>query len=462
MLITFSYFYNFEQFIGKLKYLNMTFSKKLKRLPDFSGVPNLEKLILKGCDGLTEVHPSLLHHKKVVLMNLEDCKSLKSLPGKLEMSSLEKLILSGCCEFKILPEFGESMENLSMLALEGIAIRNLPSSLGSLVGLASLNLKNCKSLVCLPDTIHRLNSLIILNISGCSRLCRLPDGLKEIKCLKELHANDTAIDELPSSIFYLDNLKTSTGFRFPTSLWNLPSLRYINLSYCNLSEESIPDYLRHLSSLKSLDLTGNNFVYIPSTISKLPKLHFLYLNCCQKLQLLPEISSSMTELDASNCDSLETTKFNPAKPCSVFASPRQLSYVEKKINSFIEGLCLPSARFDMLIPGKETPSCYADPPELCNHEIDCCLFSSNAKLFVTTRTLPPMNPYLPHLYILYLSIDQFRDRILKDDYWSENGIEFVLKCYCCHSLQIVKCGCRLVCKQDVKDWNKVMNQFNES
>ncbi|RHN46999.1 putative leucine-rich repeat domain, L domain-containing protein [Medicago truncatula] len=208
MLITFSYFYNFEQFIGKLKYLNMTFSKKLKRLPDFSGVPNLEKLILKGCDGLTEVHPSLLHHKKVVLMNLEDCKSLKSLPGKLEMSSLEKLILSGCCEFKILPEFGESMENLSMLALEGIAIRNLPSSLGSLVGLASLNLKNCKSLVCLPDTIHRLNSLIILNISGCSRLCRLPDGLKEIKCLKELHANDTAIDELPSSIFYLDNLKS--------------------------------------------------------------------------------------------------------------------------------------------------------------------------------------------------------------------------------------------------------------
>ncbi|AES80264.1 hypothetical protein MTR_7g078650 [Medicago truncatula] len=39
---------------GKLKYLNMTFSKKLKRLPDFFGVPNLEKLILKGCEGLTE------------------------------------------------------------------------------------------------------------------------------------------------------------------------------------------------------------------------------------------------------------------------------------------------------------------------------------------------------------------------------------------------------------------------
>jgi Leucine-rich repeat (LRR) protein len=342
----------------KLKYLNMAFSKNLKRLPDFSGVPNLEKLILKGCESLTEVHPSLVHHKKVVLVNLQDCNSLKSLPGKLEMSSLKKLILSGCCEFRFLPEFGRKMENLSILALEGTAIRKLPSSLGCLVGLTHLNLKDCKTLVCLPDTIHGLNSLIILEISGCSKLYTLPDGLKEIKSLEELHANDTAIDELPSSIFFLDSLKilsfvgckgplaksmnsflpfnwmfgsqpASTGFRFPTSVLSFPSLKHLNLSYCNLSEESIPDYFCHLSSLDSLNLTGNNFVIIPNSISKLSRMRFLTLNCCQKLQLLPELPSSMTELDASNCGALKTTKFNPAKPCSLFTSPRQLSYFQK-------------------------------------------------------------------------------------------------------------------------------------
>jgi len=106
---------------------------------------------------------------------------------------------------------------------------------------------------------------------------------------------------------------------------------------------------------------------------------------------------------------------------------------------------------------------YVDPPELCKHDIEIYLYARNGKELIASRTLPPMNPYYPHLYILYLSIDQFRDEILKDGYWSENGIEFVLKCYCCcRSLQIVRCGCRLVCKQDVKDWNKVMNQFNES
>jgi Leucine-rich repeat (LRR) protein len=250
------------------------------------------------------------------------------------------------------------MENLSILALEGTAIRKLPSSLGCLVGLTHLNLKDCKTLVCLPDTIHGLNSLIILEISGCSKLYTLPDGLKEIKSLEELHANDTAIDELPSSIFFLDSLKilsfvgcrvlltksmnsflpfnwmfesqlASTGFRFPTSVLSFPSLKHLNLSYCNLSEESIPDYFRHLSSLNSLNLTGNNFVIIPNSISKLSRMRFLTLNCCQKLQLLPELPSSMTELDASNCGSLKTTKFNPAKPCSLFTSPRQLSYFQK-------------------------------------------------------------------------------------------------------------------------------------
>lgn len=102
---------------------------------------------------------------------------------------------------------------------------------------------------------------------------------------------------------------------------------------------------------------------------------------------------------------------------------------------------------------------YAVPPELHQHEIDCYLFGPNGKMFISTRTLPPMEPCYPHLYILYLSIDQFRERIQEEDHWSE--IEFVLKRYCCYSLEIVRCGSRLVCKQDVEDWNKAMSKCNK-
>lgn len=149
----------------------------------------------------------------------------------------------------------------------------------------------------------------------------------------------------------------------------------------------------------------------------------------------------------------------------------------------LQGVQLPKARFDMLITGSEIPSwfipqkcvsfaeisvphncpptewvgfalcfllvSYADPPEECRHEVDCYLFGPRGKLFISSRDLPLMEPYYPHLYILYLSIDKFRDKIYEDGDWSE--IEFVLKSYCCHSLQIVRCGSRLVCKQDVED-----------
>lgn len=364
-----SIFHNidFDQFFEKLKSINLSFSKSLKRSPDFVGVPNLESLVLEGCMSLTEVHSSLLCHKKLVLMNLKDCKSLKTLPCKMEMSSLKDLNLSGCSEFKYIPEFGESMEQLVKLSLAGTAITKLSSSLGCLIGLIRLDLKNCKSLVCLPDTIGELKSLLILNVSGCSKLSSLPEGLKEIKCLEELCASGTAIEELPSSVFYLENLrvvsfagcKGSTsksvnkfflpfmwlfggpqhpiGFRLPSSPLCLPSLRSINLSHCNLSEESIPDGFCHLSSLTRLDLSGNNFVSIPSSISRLPKLVYLILNWCKKLQRLPELPSSIQELDASNCASLETSKFNPSRICSLFASRvKRYNHLPREIKSFIE------------------------------------------------------------------------------------------------------------------------------
>ncbi|KAL2335999.1 hypothetical protein Fmac_010445 [Flemingia macrophylla] len=311
------------KFLEMLRSINLSFSKNLKLSPDFVGVPNLESLVLEGCTSLTEVHPSLVDHKKLLMINLKDCIRLKTLPRKMEMSSLKYLNLSGCYGFKYLPEFGECMKHLSVLSLDGTAITKLPSSLGCLVGLGHLDLKNCKNLVCLPDTIHKLKSLIVLNVSGCSKLSILPEGLKEIKCLEELYAGETAIEALPSFVFYLESLKnisfagckgsvanslnkfflpfrwlfgnqqTPTGFRLPPSVESihLRSMRRINLSYCSLSEDSIPDYFCHLSSLIGLDLTGNNFVSLPSCISKLSKLEFLFLNNCKKLQRLPELPS---------------------------------------------------------------------------------------------------------------------------------------------------------------------------
>ncbi|XP_019456470.1 PREDICTED: TMV resistance protein N-like [Lupinus angustifolius] len=514
------------KFLAKLKSIDLSFSMNLKRTPDFSEVPNLEFLVLEGCKSLTEVHPTLVFLKKIVLLNLKDCKMLKALPSKLDMSSLKDLDLSGCSQFKVVPEFGESMQHLSMLSLEGTAIIKLPLSLGNLVDLTYLELQNCKNLVCLPDTVHKLKSLIILNVSGCSKLGSLPEGLKEIKSLEELCASGTAIGELPSSVFHLENLRVMSfagckgpvsksvnmffpfkrlfgtqthapiGFGLPPSISCLTSLTTLTLSFCNLTEELMPDDFCRLSSLTTLDLTGNNFVSPPSCVSKLSKLKFLYLNCCKNLQWLPELPSNIRALEASNCDSLEVSKFNPSRPCSLFGSrveglerseglipSEELIKLMSLFQAITQELHLPEAIFDMIITGSKIPSwfvpqkcvsfaeisvphncspsewvgfalcfllvSYAYPPEECRHEIQLYLFSPNGKKIITTKLLPLMEPGYPHLYILYLSIDEYRNKINEGGEYSD--IEFVLKSYCCNSLQIVRCGCRLVCKQDVED-----------
>ncbi|KAI4324067.1 hypothetical protein L6164_023633 [Bauhinia variegata] len=410
--------WNGTKFLGSLKSIDMSFSMNLTGIPDISGVPNLEKLVLEGCEGLLKVHPSLGLHRSLVLVNFKFCKNLKYLPSKLEMSSMEDLILSGCSKVKQLPEFGESMEHLSSLTLSGTSIKELPLSLGRLIGLDVLNLQDCKSLCCLPSTIQNLKSLRILNISGCSKLSRLPENLKEIKSLMEVNASETAIAEVPSCILDLENLQELSfegckglesktwinwflelwsapqvpmdfSFRLPHSFCSLPMLRKLNLSYCNLSEGSIPGDIECLYFLLSLDLSGNNFISLPNSISELFMLKFLHINCCQRLQSLPELPSELEVLDARNSTSLKTFKSHSSKQCSLVPWSKNWIFNEnhndrdssstfhffktKKVSSTTETIALdnaclieedifqelfplPETKFQIIIPGDKIPS----------------------------------------------------------------------------------------------------------
>ncbi|KAI5442764.1 hypothetical protein KIW84_011693 [Lathyrus oleraceus] len=89
----------------KLKILNLSHSHFLTRSPDFSSMPNLEKLVLKDCPLLSEVSPTIGHLNKILLINLEDCIRLRSLPRSIyELKSLKTLLLSGCLNIEKLEE----------------------------------------------------------------------------------------------------------------------------------------------------------------------------------------------------------------------------------------------------------------------------------------------------------------------------------------------------------------------
>ncbi|MCH86949.1 TMV resistance protein N-like, partial [Trifolium medium] len=83
------------QKMEKLKILNLSHSHCLTHTPDFSYLPNLEKLVLKDCPMLSEVSPSIGDLSEILLIDLEDCVSLRSLPRSIyKLKSLKTLILS--------------------------------------------------------------------------------------------------------------------------------------------------------------------------------------------------------------------------------------------------------------------------------------------------------------------------------------------------------------------------------
>ena len=163
-------FLTFYQSFGSLKFIQLRKSLKLIETIDFHRIPNLEKSVLKGFINLRSLHPSIGVCKKLTFLNLKGCKNLTSLPSKFEMESLEIIILSNCSNLKRIPEFGEKMESVSELYLDGTTITKLPTSIGNLTGLASLNAKDCKNLMSLPITFFNVKWLKDFNLSGCSKL----------------------------------------------------------------------------------------------------------------------------------------------------------------------------------------------------------------------------------------------------------------------------------------------------
>ncbi|XP_062023610.1 disease resistance protein RPV1-like [Rosa rugosa] len=316
----------------KLKFIKLCHSQNIAETPDLAGVQNLETLDLEGCENLVRIHQSLGFLKKLIFLNLKDCKSLKSLPSRIEMESLETLILSNCSKVKKIPEFVGNMECLSMLYLDETAIKELPVSIERLSGLVSLNLRNCRNLVCLPSTINKLKSIKKLTLSGCLKLGKHQVNVGEMDCFEENNVNSGSAIEMSSthglikyvrgSIFHgcevvwgsLSKLlpsglvqKVNTepmSFCLPIS--GLCNLTYLNLSNCNLGEGAFANEFGYFPSLVTLNLSGNNFVRLPSGIGLLSKLENFNLENCKRLQELSDLpSNSILDLRADGCTSLK-------------------------------------------------------------------------------------------------------------------------------------------------------------
>ncbi|XP_058216986.1 disease resistance protein TAO1-like [Rhododendron vialii] len=211
------------QFLRLLKILNLSHSYNLAKIPNFSELLNLEKLVLKNCTSLVEVHESIGRLDKLVMLNLEDCKNLRNLPTSICMlKHLETLVISGCSNLDELPTNMGNMESLTMLAVNGIALNQSVPTNGQVNAVQSFIWS------------WRLKPRESPKISWSSSPC---------------------------------------------------SLVKLHLAKCNLSEDDFPRDLSNLWSLKELDLSFNQFRGLPDFIRGL-KVEYLYIYSCPRLPQL--------------------------------------------------------------------------------------------------------------------------------------------------------------------------------
>lgn len=334
-----------------LEVLNLTNCKRLQHLPmGMSNLTSLVKLMLTGCSklehiqdlptGLKELYlaetairelpSSICHLSELVVFDAENCQKLQDLPTAMgNLNSLSMLKLSGCLE---LEDIHDLPRNLKILNLAETPIRKMPSSFEDLTELISVDLNHCKRLQHLQMGSYK--SLVRIELSGCSDLDSIIgfslqdmgqhhiDGIEKVRLCGPPPCNVIFIWENWRTFHVIPGEKMGskccmklTPFlaspyrsKLPSSfLSSLVSSMYalVSLLLSNANLLDIPQEICHFPSLKTLDLSGNDFSKLPKSMKQLCKLESLILCRCKKLKSLPELPQCLETLNAHGCVSLK-------------------------------------------------------------------------------------------------------------------------------------------------------------
>ncbi|KAI3520987.1 hypothetical protein L1887_10443 [Cichorium endivia] len=383
--------------LHNLKFLDYQESKKLIKAPNFTQVPNLERLDLSGCSSLVKVHDSIGTLEKLKILDLSNCYELKSFPANIMMKSLETLSFKHCYKLRKFPEIQGKMERLSHIYLHLTTIKQLPESIVNLPNLSVLTLFECVNLTSLPHSICMLQNLTSLDVKRSVKLTTLPKDLGNIGSLEHLLVS--TMTQLPSSVINLKNLKTFSAAEPPSpSLlsqksvlgWffkqkntkNIPSknmnislhevLSYLSsltsltrLGLYNLQEGIIlPVDISTLSSLEYLTLRNSQFTRVPFSISQFSVLKRLDVSNCPRLEELPDLPPTVAVLFANNCKSLRAI----TGLSSAHGLLRQVSFLgcwrlevcdtltATVLQTTIQGYDVVKQQTTVLLPGFEIPN----------------------------------------------------------------------------------------------------------
>ncbi|KAK2653645.1 hypothetical protein Ddye_013501 [Dipteronia dyeriana] len=185
-------------------------------------------------------------------------------------------------------------ENLVELQMHHSSVEHLwEENQFNLEKLRRIDLSHSQHLAEIPN-LSGASNLQTMVLNGCSKITKFPQISWNIK---ELKLSQTAIEEVPSAIEYLNQLR-SLELNYCTRLQNLPSnirnltsLTQLSLQGCS----SITEFPDISGDVSVLYLDGTAIDQVPSSIERLTKLHRLSLKYCTRLK---RVSSSIFKLQS--------------------------------------------------------------------------------------------------------------------------------------------------------------------
>lgn len=99
-----------------MKTINVSYSKNLKKTPNFRNAKFVEKLLFRGCTRLLSVHSTIVELTYLGHLDLGECNHLIELPEAIgKLTRLGHLDLRDCVNLKRLPEPIKQLTNMSIL-----------------------------------------------------------------------------------------------------------------------------------------------------------------------------------------------------------------------------------------------------------------------------------------------------------------------------------------------------------
>ncbi|KAF8012804.1 hypothetical protein BT93_I0840 [Corymbia citriodora subsp. variegata] len=289
------------------------------QIPEFSSGPKkLVGLDMSYCN-ITIVPKQLKDFQQLKYINFSNCESLISMPDLSCTPNLKELDLKDC---KNLVEAHNSIayhDKLQLLNLWGCSELSVFPNVIKSKNLQTLNLDGCRKFERFPNIPHELKGLKKLCLEGTA-IKGLPTSIGNLISLERMFLhNCKSLVSLPSSIYKLQNLgnlgldgcTNLSGFpkyedlADPCMKAGLSKLRWLSLSKCNLSEVKFLEDLSCFPFLKELDLTWNNITSLPASFNKRDHLTHLDVTKCHQLREIHELPPFLDGLWAEGCESLQ-------------------------------------------------------------------------------------------------------------------------------------------------------------